>query len=75
MQVLINGETDTLEDGISVAGLVDRLDIQGKIAVEINGEIVPRSRFGAHILQDGDRVEIVRAIGGGAGSGNFRKSE
>jgi len=75
MQVLINGETDTLEDGISVADLVNRLDIQGKIAVEINGDIVPRSRFAAHILQEGDRIEIVRAIGGGSGAGNVYKSE
>jgi sulfur carrier protein len=65
MQVLINGETTTLENVASVDDLLRHLDIQGKIAVEINGEIVPRSRFGTHPLADGDRVEIVRAIGGG----------
>jgi len=75
MQVLINGETDTLEDGSSLADLVNRLDIQGKIAVEINGEIVPRSRFATHLLQEGDRIEIVRAIGGGSGAGCLLKSE
>lgn len=70
MQVFINGETTVLEDVASVEDLLRRLDIQGKIAVEINGEIVPRSRFGSQPLQDGDRIEIVRAIGGGTGAGN-----
>jgi len=65
MRVLINGETTALENVSSVDDLLRRLEIQGKIAVEINGEIVPRSRFGTHPLQEGDRIEIVRAIGGG----------
>ncbi|MEJ2761628.1 MAG: sulfur carrier protein ThiS [Gammaproteobacteria bacterium] len=65
MQVVINGEQTTLEGATSVDDLIRLLDIQGKIAVEINGEIVPRSRFGVHDLNEGDRIEIVRAIGGG----------
>lgn len=65
MQVVINGEQTILEGAISVDDLIRLLEIQGKIAVEINGEIVPRSRFGVHGLNEGDRIEIVRAIGGG----------
>ncbi|MGH8593813.1 MAG: sulfur carrier protein ThiS, partial [Gammaproteobacteria bacterium] len=37
----------------------------GRIAVEINGEVVPRSQYNEHPLREGDLVEIVRAIGGG----------
>jgi sulfur carrier protein len=36
-----------------------------RVAVEINGEIVPRSRHGEHALGEGDRIEIVHALGGG----------
>jgi sulfur carrier protein len=41
------------------------LEIRGRIAVEVNGELVPRSTHARHVLVDGDRVEIVHAIGGG----------
>jgi sulfur carrier protein len=42
------------------------MGLEGKrIAVEVNGEVVPRSRWGAALLADGDRVEIVGAVGGG----------
>jgi len=50
----------------SLQDLVDRLQLTGKrIAVEVNLEIVPRSQHSDHLLQAGDRVEIVHAIGGG----------
>ncbi len=65
MQVLINGKQTELVPGTTVGQLIEQLEIEGKVAVEINREIVPRSRFDRHGLQDGDRVEIVRAIGGG----------
>jgi sulfur carrier protein len=65
MQVLINGEKTTLDKVSSVDDLVRRLGLEGKIAVEINGQIVPRSRFGVQTLKEGDKIEIVRAIGGG----------
>jgi len=38
---------------------------RGRIAVELNGEIVPKSSFQQHLLKDGDKIEIVQAIGGG----------
>ena len=51
---------------MSVAALVDRLGYTGKrIAVERNGEIVPRSRHAETLLDDGDRLEIVVAVGCG----------
>jgi sulfur carrier protein len=51
---------------MNIAGLVERLELQGKrIALERNGEIVPRSQFGVMELRDGDALEIVVAVGGG----------
>jgi sulfur carrier protein len=64
--VSINGATRQLPDSTSVAALIDELNLTGKrIALERNGEIVPRSLFGAHQLADGDMLEVVVAVGGG----------
>ncbi len=65
MRVRVNGEPREIEDGLCVAELVARLELRGRIAVEVNGELVPRSRHAAHMIEDGDRIEIVHAIGGG----------
>ncbi len=66
MQITLNGQPAELADGATVGDLVDRLDLAGKrFAVEVNGEIVPRSEHAHHGVSDGDRVEIVHAIGGG----------
>lgn len=62
----VNGEPRTLPPGSTVADLVAALNLAGKrIAVEVNGEVVPRSRHDAVALSDGDRVEVVGAVGGG----------
>jgi len=62
----INGEPRSFEDPLSVAQLVERLQLGGKrVALERNGEIVPRGRFAEQPLQEGDRLEIVVAVGGG----------
>jgi sulfur carrier protein len=64
--VTINGEPREFEAVASVGQLLERLGLAGrKIALECNGEIVPRSRFGEQALADGDRIEIVVAVGGG----------
>lgn len=66
MRVWVNGEPMTLESPLSVEKLIGRMALQGKrVAVERNGEIVPRSRFGQESLIEGDRLEIVVAVGGG----------
>lgn len=65
MRVTVNGETHTLPDEATVEDLTRHLHVEGRIALEINREVVPRSRWTAHALRDGDAVEIVRAIGGG----------
>lgn len=66
MNIIVNGEPRRLDGELTVGRLIDCLDLAGKrFAVEVNEEIVPRSRHAEHRLHDGDRVEIVHAIGGG----------
>jgi thiamine biosynthesis protein ThiS len=66
MRVTINGEHRDIMTGVSVDDLLRTLGIDArKVAVERNLEIVPKSRFGATHIDDGDRLEIVHFIGGG----------
>ena len=66
MRVVVNGQEQTLGAPVTVAALLDRLGLAGqRVAVEVNREIVPRSRHGEVELHDSDRVEVVFAIGGG----------
>ena len=66
MNITLNGRPETLENIGSVAELIRFLGYEGKrIAVECNGEIVPKSRHGQHALAEGDEIEIVVAVGGG----------
>ncbi len=66
ISVLINGAPREFEQAISVAALIQDMQLSGKrVALERNGEIVPRSRFDQQMLSDGDRLEIVVAVGGG----------
>ncbi|QEY60750.1 sulfur carrier protein ThiS [Metapseudomonas lalkuanensis] len=66
MRIQLNGESFELPDGHTVADLISRLDLAGRrVAVELNLDIVPRSQHAATVLSEGDRVEVVHAIGGG----------
>jgi sulfur carrier protein len=66
LTLTINGQTTTLPDGCVVAEAVKLFSVGGKrYAVERNGEIVPRSLLASTALEDGDRIEIVIAVGGG----------
>ncbi|HEX8987152.1 MAG TPA: sulfur carrier protein ThiS [Rhodocyclaceae bacterium] len=66
IEVFINGAAEQLEDPIDVAGLLASRGLAGKrVAVERNGEIVPKSRHGETSLAPGDKIEIVVAVGGG----------
>jgi sulfur carrier protein len=66
IQVTVNGKAHRFEAPLEVAALLTRLELQGKkIAVERNGEIVPRSAHASTVLADGDQLEIVVAVGGG----------
>ena len=67
MRVQVNGEQRTLAAGVTVAGLLTELDIRPeRVAVELNLNILDRSEFDRRSLQEGDRIEIISFIGGGA---------
>jgi len=66
MKIFLNGQPHECAAAITVAGLLaDTGHGERRVAVEVNREIVPRSRHAQHELREGDRVEIVQAIGGG----------
>ena len=66
MHIFINGESREVPPEYTAALLVEELGLTGRrIAMEVNQEIVPRSTYNAHVLQNGDKVEIVHAVGGG----------
>ena len=66
MDITLNGEKSRIGDGLSVQALLESLGVSaGKVAVERNREIVPRSAYAATPIREGDRIEIVRFVGGG----------
>jgi sulfur carrier protein len=66
IEITVNGEPHSLPEGLTVEALLERLGHGGKrVAVERNGDIVPRSLHAEHRIQAQDRIEIVHAIGGG----------
>ncbi|MCO6429080.1 sulfur carrier protein ThiS [Nitrosomonas communis] len=66
LQLTINGQPQHFDKPLNVQQLLECMSLQNKrIAVERNGEIVPRSQFAVQALSDGDRLEIVVAVGGG----------
>ena len=66
IHIHLNGAPREFPAALTFAQLVETLDLAGKrLAIERNGEIVPRSRFGEAHLNDGDRIEVVIAVGGG----------
>ncbi|MGD2138184.1 MAG: sulfur carrier protein ThiS [Gammaproteobacteria bacterium] len=66
MNIILNGASREVPDGLNAGELLAALGLADKrLALEINREIVPRSRFESHRISPGDTVEIVHAIGGG----------
>jgi sulfur carrier protein len=66
IQVIVNGAAQQLERPLAVNDLIAQLSLVGKkVAVERNGEIVPKSAHASTVVADGDRLEIVVAVGGG----------
>ena len=67
VKIILNGQEKPLAAPITVAALLQEMGFsERRVAVEVNREIVPRSRHGEVQLRDNDRVEVVFAIGGGA---------
>jgi sulfur carrier protein len=66
VRVTVNGKEHTLPEGATVADLLEELSLQGDgIAVAVDRRIVPRSTRNEWVLEDGQTVEVVRAVGGG----------
>lgn len=66
MEISVNGQPRGAPEGFTISALLEELELRGKrLAVEVNEDVIPRSEHRAHVLCEGDRVEIVHAIGGG----------
>jgi len=66
MQIILNGAATEVFEGISMAELINELQLANRrLAVEVNAELVPRSQFQERRLQPQDLVEIIHAVGGG----------
>jgi sulfur carrier protein len=66
IRITVNGQAHRLEQPLEISALLARLELSGKkIAVERNGEIVPKSAHARTLVADGDQLEIVVAVGGG----------
>lgn len=66
MDITLNGEPRQLAAQITLTQLLEQEGLAGRrVAVEVNGQIVPRGSHASHVLEAGDRVEIVHALGGG----------
>lgn len=69
MTVIVNGNSKECADGISLAEFIENLGLKSdRVAVELNRQIAARSRWNETPLRDGDRLEIVHFVGGGASS-------
>jgi thiamine biosynthesis protein ThiS len=67
MLLIINGDSREFADGLTVSALVDELAMRGdRLAIELNRDIVPRTRWTETTLKDGDKLEIVHFVGGGS---------
>jgi sulfur carrier protein len=68
MRVVLNGEARDLRDGATVADAVDASgapESRAGVAVAVDGEVVPRSRWSDETLSEGQRVEVLQAVQGG----------
>ena len=66
MKVLLNNKSTFLDDGLTIESLLNQIDMKQKyFAVEVNEQIVPKSNYDIFLIKEGDKIEIVTAIGGG----------
>jgi sulfur carrier protein len=66
MQITVNGQSQTLPDGQTVAELIEKQGLSGQpCAVEVNRKLVPKRQHAEHALAEGDTVELVTLVGGG----------
>lgn len=68
MELVVNGESRDLKEGITLTELFAALRLESAYrAVAVNGQVIPRGDHSSTILKNGDRVEIIQAVGGGTG--------
>jgi len=73
MKITVNGREMEVADGLSVEALLAHLAVKREyMAVAVNREITPKATYASVALRDGDRVELVRPMGGGSASGGAR---
>ncbi len=66
MEFEVNGESQESGASLTVRSLLDRLDLgRRRVAVAINSQVVPRSRFDEVEIREGDQIEVIQAVGGG----------
>lgn len=68
MRLVVNGKDTYMPEGISILELLEKLEIKVRevgLAVAVNGEIVPKTKYQDYKLKEGDSVEIVNIVGGG----------
>ena len=66
MKATVNGEAREVAEGTTLRALVESLGLHpGAVAVAVNGEVVPRAEHTHRTVAAGDRVEVIRAVGGG----------
>lgn len=66
IRIVVNGKEKEISEATTVSGLLHELDIKPHgIAIEVNLEIVSKSKFTETLLKNGDKIEIVRMVGGG----------
>lgn len=66
MKVLLNNESICLDDDLTLKNLLNQINIKHKyFAIEVNQQIIPKSDYDFFLLREGDKIEIVTAIGGG----------
>ena len=65
MEVLLNGDPHSIDQTYTIEYLIVSLELDGKFAIEVNQNIIPRSNYNSTQLHPGDNIEIVQAIGGG----------
>lgn len=66
MRVIVNGESHDVPAETTIVGLIELADVPANyLAVEVNGDVVPRAEHATHALQEGDTVEVVTLVGGG----------
>jgi thiamine biosynthesis protein ThiS len=66
MNIYLNGQSRDVPPQITVADLLQQMELEPRlVAVEVNRDVVSRTRHAQHVLQEGDRLEIVTLVGGG----------